>query len=105
MRLDQLTYNRANSSAIPAGRAEQIRKMVAQTAGFEPTDMLTALHDFDGKSVYRYDFTSQIELPAEFYSVIYGFKNSEIVGVVYEGASLNIVAEIRHNKILICEAN
>jgi hypothetical protein len=101
--LDRLSYKPENADTLPLRRLQQILKMVEQTQGQNPYELLTALKIFNDRTILRYDFTSQVRLPAEFYSVIYGFRGNDQVGVVFEGASLKIVAEIKADKILICD--
>ena len=101
--LDRLSYKPENAETLPLRRLQQILKMVEQTQGQNPFEILTALKVFNDRTILRYDFTSQVSLPAEFYSVIYGYRGSEQVGVIFEGASLKIVAEVKADKILICD--
>ena len=102
--LAKRTYDAANAGQIQGIRVSQILKMSEQVTQKPSADVSEALTNFDENKIYRYDFTSNIKLPKDFYTVIFAFSRNAEVGVILEGATSNVVAEMRDGDIRICSS-
>ena len=102
--LAKRTYDAGNIAQIQGIRVDQIKKMLDQVLQRPNADILEALPNFDENKIYRYDFTSNVKLPANFYTVIFAFTKNVEVGIILEGATSNLIAEMRDGDIRICRS-
>ncbi len=100
--LERRLYNKSNAIWVKGLRVNQILKMTKQTLKKEAGDVYEAVKLFDNDKIMRWDFTSDIKLPADYYSVIYGYVGDTEVGVIFAGDTDEMVAEMSDEDIKLC---
>jgi hypothetical protein len=100
--LEKRTYKSDNAKYVTGLRVDQILKMTRQTLNEKVDSVLEAVNLFDDNRIMRYDFTSQVNLPADYYTVIFSYIGDTEVGAIFEGGSSYIVAEMSDGDLKIC---
>ena len=100
--LEKRTYKQDNANFVTGVRVEQILKMTRQTLNEKVSNVLEAVNLFDDNRIMRYDFTSQINLPADYYTVIFSYIGDTEVGAIFEGGTNYMVAEMSDGDLKIC---
>jgi hypothetical protein len=100
--LEKRTYKQDNAKFVTGVRVEQILKMSRQTLSEKVESVLEAVNLFDDNRIMRYDFTSQVNLPADYYTVIFSYFGDTEVGAIFEGGTDYMVAEISDGDLKIC---
>ena len=100
--LEKRTYKPDNANYVTGVRIEQILKMTRQTLDEKVSTVLEAVNLFDDNRIMRYDFTSQVNLPADYYTVIFSYIGDTEVGAIFEGGSNYMVAEMSDGDLKIC---
>lgn len=101
--LAKRTYDATNAHLVQGVRISQILKMSLQVTGGQKSSVPEAIESFDGRKIYRYDFTSNQKLAANFYTVIFAYAGDTEVGSIFEGATDKMVAEMSDGDIKICK--
>ena len=100
--LEKRTYKQDNADFVTGVRVEQILKMSRQILNEKVESVLEAVNLFDDTRIMRYDFTSQVDLPADYYTVIFSYLGDTEVGAIFEGGTDFMVAEMSDGDLKIC---
>ena len=100
--LEKRTYKPDNANFVTGVRVDQILKMTRQTLNEKADNVLEAVNLFDDNRIMRYDFTSQVNLPADYYTVIFSYIGDTEVGAIFEGGTDYMVAEMSDGDLKIC---
>ena len=100
--LERRQYNKSNAIWVTGIRVDQILKMTEQTLKKDVSDVYEAVKLFDNDKIMRWDFTSNVKLPAEYYTVIFGYVGDTEVGAIFSGGTNEMVAEMSDEDIKLC---
>lgn len=100
--LEKRTYKQDNANYVTGIRVDQILKMSRQILREKVESVAEAVNLFDDNRIMRYDFTSQVNLPADYYTVIYSYLGDTEVGSIFEGGTDFMVAEMSDGDLKIC---